>query len=273
MKVFDCFLYFDEDLILDLRLNILFNYVDKFVIIEAAEDHQGNKRKLKFDINKFSKFKSKINYISLNEIPIDKSIKLKKNWHKGHIKEQSMRNTIANYLHDAQPNDWIMISDIDEIPDPNKINMFNPKKKYAFFEQKFFSYKFNIINKSQPNWYGSRICVKKFLKSPQWLRNIKIKKRNFFKRFILNLNYEILKNGGWHFSNIKSPKQIIQKTNAFCHGELNQEKFKNEKLIESKIQNLQDIYDRDIIYQKIQIDKTFPKFLINNLNYYNRWIL
>ena len=57
MKVFDCFLYFDEDLILDLRLNILFNYVDKFVIIEAAEDHQGNKRKLKFDINKFSKAK------------------------------------------------------------------------------------------------------------------------------------------------------------------------------------------------------------------------
>tara|TARA_X000000368_G_scaffold367104_1_gene314237 strand:+ start:288 stop:1109 length:822 start_codon:yes stop_codon:yes gene_type:complete len=273
MKIFDCFLYFDEDLILDLRLNILYNYVDQFVILEAAEDHQGNKRKLKFDIEKFSKFKSKIKYISLDTIHVDENIKLKKNWHKGHIKEQSMRNSIGNYLNEAEPDDWIIISDIDEIPDPDKIKVFNPKKKYAFFEQKFFSYKFNIMNKSQPNWYGSRICVKRFLKSPQWLRSIKIKKRNIIKKFFLNLNYEILKNGGWHFSNIKSPDEIIEKTNAFCHGELNQEKFKNKHIIESKIKNLKDIYDREIIYEKIQIDETFPKFFIENLKIYENWIL
>ena len=62
MKIFDCFMYFDEDLLLDLRLNILNDYIHKFIIIEAAEDHQGNKRELKFDIRKFTKFKEKIKF-------------------------------------------------------------------------------------------------------------------------------------------------------------------------------------------------------------------
>jgi len=73
-------MYFDEDLLLDLRLNILNDYVDKFLIIEAEEDHQGKKRKLNFNISNFKKFKDKIEYISLNKIEIDNSIKLKKNY-------------------------------------------------------------------------------------------------------------------------------------------------------------------------------------------------
>tara|TARA_B100000767_G_C19597919_1_gene464347 strand:- start:44 stop:865 length:822 start_codon:yes stop_codon:yes gene_type:complete len=273
MKIFDCFLYFNEDLLLELRLNILNNYVTQFIIIEAAEDHQGNNRKLNFDIKKFSKFKDKIKYVPLKKIPIDKNIKLPKNWHKGHLKEQSMRNSIGKYLDNAKPNDWIIISDLDEIPNPKTFKRFNPKLKYAFFEQKFFSYKFNILNTTQPNWYGSRICVKKYLKSPQWLRGIKIKKRNIFKRYLFNLNYEIIKHGGWHFSNIKSPKEIIEKTNAFCHGELNQDKFKKEDLIEKKIDQLKDIYNRKINYRKIDIDNSFPEFFTKNLGSYRNWIL
>ena len=162
-----------------------------------------------------------------------------------------MRNCIGNNIMEAEPNDWVIISDLDEIPTPKKINSFAPKFKYAFFEQKFLSFKFNILNKSQSEWYGSRICVKKFLKSPQWLRNIKIRKRNIFKRYFFNMNYKIISEGGWHFSNIKSPEKIIEKTNAFCHGELNQEKFKKENLIKNKIEQLKDIYDREIKYEKI----------------------
>jgi len=273
MKIFDCFMYFDEDLLLDLRLNILNDYIHKFIIIEAAEDHQGNKRELKFDIRKFTKFKEKIKYISLDKIPIDKNIKLKNNWHKGHLRDQSMRNCIGNNIMEAEPNDWVIISDLDEIPNPKKINSFDPKFKYAFFEQKFLSFKFNILNKSQSDWYGSRICVKKFLKSPQWLRNIKIRKRNIFKRYLFNMNYKIIAEGGWHFSNIKSPEKIIEKTNAFCHGELNQEKFKKENLIKNKIEQLKDIYDREIKYEKIDIDQSYPEYFRKNITLYREWLI
>ena len=69
MKIFDCFMYFDEDLILDLRLNYLNDFVDKFVIVESTVDHQGKSKKLNFDINKYKKFKNKINYIVVEDTP------------------------------------------------------------------------------------------------------------------------------------------------------------------------------------------------------------
>ena len=266
-------MYFDEDLLLDLRLNVLNKYVDKFLIIEAEEDHQGKKKKLNFDINKFYEFKNKIEYVSLSKIEIDNSIKLKKNWDFGHLRDQSMRNQIQNYLHDAQDDDWIIISDLDEIPNPDKIREFNPKNKFAFFEQKFFYYKFNVINETQPQWYGSRICVKKYLKSPQWLRNIKIKKKNFFKRYLFNLNYQIINNGGWHFSNLKTPSELIKKISSSCHGELNRSDFKDKKIIREKIEKLEDIFDRSIKYKKILFDNSFPQYLISNKKNYLNWIL
>ena len=266
-------MYFDEDLLLDLRLNILNDYVDKFLIIEAEEDHQGKKRKLSFNINNFKKFKDKIEYISLNKIEIDNSIKLKKNWDIGHLRDHSMRNQIQNYLSDAKDDDWIIISDLDEIPNPSKINEFNPKKKFAFFEQNFFYYKFNVLNETQPKWYGSRICVKRYLKSPTWLRNIKIKRKNFLKRYLFNQNYQIINNGGWHFSNLKTPSELVKKISSFCHGELNQNHFKDENLIREKIEKLEDIFDRPIKYKKILIDNSFPKYLILNEKNYLNWIL
>ena len=274
MRIFDCFMYFDEELLLDLRLNILYDYVDKFLILEAKEDHQGNKRELNFNINNYKKFQNKIKYIALEKIEIDPKIKLKKNWHIGHLRDQSMRNSISKYLSEAHEEDWIIISDLDEIPNPDKINHFNPEYKFAFFEQKFFYYKFNILNSTQPNWYGSRICVKKYLKSPQWLRNIKVKKKvNFIKKFFFNIKYMIIQNGGWHFSNLKLPKDIIIKLNSFCHGEFNKEEFKNEKLISEKINNLQDIFNRNISYKKVEMDNSYPKYLIDNIESYKNWII
>ena len=62
MKIFDCFMYFDEEVVLDLRLNILNKYVDYFVIVESTFTHKGDKRKLKFNHEKFRKFKNKIMY-------------------------------------------------------------------------------------------------------------------------------------------------------------------------------------------------------------------
>ena len=69
MKIFDCFMFFDEEMLLDFRLNYLNNYVDKFVITESTYTHSGEKRKLLFDINKFKKFENKIIYIIVDKEP------------------------------------------------------------------------------------------------------------------------------------------------------------------------------------------------------------
>ena len=145
MKIIDCFMYFDEDLILEIRLNTLNEVVDKFVICEATKDHAGNEKKLNFNINKFSKFKNKINYIIVDDIPSRVKAQ-KKNWHENHVRDQFQRNALSRGYQDFQSNDWIMISDIDEIPDPNKIKNFDIKKKYACFLQKNFQSKINLMN-------------------------------------------------------------------------------------------------------------------------------
>jgi beta-1,4-mannosyl-glycoprotein beta-1,4-N-acetylglucosaminyltransferase len=272
MKIIDCFNYFDEDKILDLRLNILNDYVDQFVIVEAKEDHQGNKKKLNFKINNFRKFSKKINYIIQNKIEIDKNLIIKKNWAKDHLRDQSQRNYIIKGLKNTSDEDWIIISDIDEIPNPKSFYLFNPNNKFAFFKQRFFYYKLNLLNKTTPFWYGSRICVKKYLKSPQWLRNFKIKKRNILNKLGF-YNYQIIDNGGWHFSFIKDPAQIIKKIESFAHTELNIPKFKDKKKILQKIKNRKDLFDRNILYKKINLDNSFPDYLLHNKNSYKKWII
>ena len=135
MKLYDCCIYYDEDLILDLRLNTLYNFVDKFVIAEATRDHAGNEKKLNFKHNNFSKFKDKIEYIVVDDIPVN-VVSKKKNWTPNHWRDQHQRNSLARGLENCNENDLIMISDIDEIPDPKKINEFKIENKYACFMQK-----------------------------------------------------------------------------------------------------------------------------------------
>ena len=272
MKIFDCFMYFDEDLLLDLRLNILDSFVDKFIIVESNLTHTGNLKKLKFNINKFEKFKHKINYYPLENLKIDKNLKLKKNWSQYHLVDQSIRNSISRYISDASDEDWIIISDIDELPNPNMIQNFDKRKKYSFFEQQLFYYKFNLKCVSEPSWYGSRLCVKKYLKSPQWLRSIKINKKDNLLKKIFN-DQQILKNGGWHFSSVKKPSEIITKLKSFAHNELVKEYMLNENYIRDKIKNCEDIFDRGTILKKVELNNDFPEYLLKNKDKYSEFII
>ena len=106
-----------------------------------------------------------------------------------------------------------MISDIDEIPNFSAIkNLTN--NKYSVFKQKMFYYKINLLNKTEPFWFGSKICKKKYLKSPQWLRSQKIKKYTFWKFY--KIKWNIIENGGWHFSFLMTPEHIRKKLKILC---------------------------------------------------------
>ena len=264
-------MYFDEDLVLDLRLNVLNDFVDKFVIAEATKDHTGRDKKLNFDINNFSKFKDKINYIIVNDLPMNLKF-FKKDWPVHHLRDQHQRNALSRGYEKCSDNDLIMISDIDEIPNPKKIEEFKIKNKYACFIQKNLHLKINLLNTSEKNWMGTKICQKKYLKSPQWLRNIKTKKRNFLK-FFKPKEPQLIFEGGWHFNDLKNAKDIAKKIKSFAHQEYNKDEFTDEKKIQERINRNQDIFDRKFEYKKIELNKDFPEYILNNKNLFKKWII
>ena len=165
-----------------------------------------------------------------------------------------------------------MISDIDEIPNPKKLSEFNVKNKYACFIQKNFQSKLNLLNITDENWMGTKICKKKYLKSPQWLRDIKTKKRPFWKIYKPK-EPQLIFNGGWHFSFLKKPKDISKKIKVYAHQEFYKDEFVDEDKIAKRIQNSQDLFDREFQYKKIEIDESFPEYIVKNKTMYKEWII
>ena len=157
MKIFDCFMYFDEDLLLDLRLNILDKFVDKFVIVESNLTHTGKLKEFKFDINKFKKFEHKIKFVVAD---YKKKVDFKNHTGGESPVEQHQRNCLMEGIKNALPDDYIVLSDSDEIPDFTKIEDINLTKKYLAFSQKMFMYKLNLQNLNESNWIGSKITKK-----------------------------------------------------------------------------------------------------------------
>ena len=265
MKIFDCFMYFDEEVVLDLRLNTLDKYVDYFVIVESNFTHRGDKRNLKFNQKKFEKFKDKIIYLTFDkepegiEVVYDRDDEEKKSGKyilNAAKRENGQRNYIINGLKKANPEDLIMISDVDEIPNLEEINLKNIKQKILMFQQDMFYYKFDL---KLPDiiWSGTKACRKKDLLSPQWLRNIKDKKYPLFRLDIIlsKVKYNSIKfirNGGWHFSNIKSAREIEHKLKSYLHHR----EFDLEPLSTNQIDNI--IKNKQAIYD-LKVDKTVNK--------------
>ncbi len=269
MAIYDCFQFFDEEHILDLRLNILEKFVDYFVIVESTSDHQGRPKKLNFNSDNFKKFNNKIIYIVVDDT--DEMLKKSHSWGESLV-EQHQRNSIMRGLNKSHDDDLIILSDVDEIPDLNKLNIFDKKNKYAVFSQRMFSYKLNLLNETEDNWHGSKLCLKKNFKSPQWLRNLKFKKYPFWRLDKLR-NLQIIKNGGWHFSYLQTPSNISKKIKSFSHGEFNNPKYQDQKTIEEKIKMEKDIFDRNISYKKVKLDDSFPKYIIDNREKFKDWII
>jgi len=265
MKIFDCFMYFDEEIILDVRLNTLDKFVDYFVIVESRFTHKGDQRDLKFNINKFEKFKDKIIYLIYEDQP--KKIKEIKNHDSDDEKsikyifnavcrENGQRNYIQKGLAEAEQNDIILISDVDEIPNLLNINFNKINEKIILFKQDMFYYKFNL---NLPNliWTGTKACKKKDLVNPQWLRNIKDRKYPFFRidTFFSKIKYmsvKIFNNGGWHFTNIKTAKEIEYKLKSYLHHR----EFDVDPLTVNQIGEI--IKEKKAIYN-LHVDKSVSK--------------
>ena len=133
-------------------------------------------------------------------------------------------------------------------------------------------YKINLLNLDEKNWHGSKICLKKNFKSPQWLRNLKFKKYPFWRLDKLR-NIQIINDGGWHFAYLQSPQDISKKIKSFAHGEYNKEHIVNEDKIKLKLEKGEDILERGYRIKKIDIDNTFPQYIVDNKNKLKQWIV
>jgi beta-1,4-mannosyl-glycoprotein beta-1,4-N-acetylglucosaminyltransferase len=270
MKVYDCFSYLDEDLLLDLRLNIMDQYVDYFVIVESNRTWQNNHKDHKFNLSRFEKFKDKIIYIKVTDMPDGDN---------PYVRENYQRNCISKGLINSSDDDLIIISDLDEIPNPDQIKNFNKNMRYAVFKQMHFYYKINLQSQINPYWFGSRICVKKYLKSPQWLRSLKFKKRPFWRLDKFRLN-NIIQDGGWHFCNLKKPEQLLYKYKNLCETndphvfkEKIDKKFLDLNEIKKRVDNGLDIIGRNENFKPITLDNKFPNYIVKNKLHLKEWIV
>ena len=295
MNIYDCFMYYDEDLLLDLRLNILDKYVKKFVITEATYTHNGSKKKLNFNINNFRKFKDKIEYIVVDQQPPDikeikaqdsKKITEDKLILNGMARDYFQRECLNKGLQNLEKDDLVIISDLDEIPNIQNLNFNKIKDNIVIFRQKMFYYKFNLIYDDYI-WAGSKAVKYKNFISPQWLRNIKSKKYPSWRFDVLfsrkkysNLYY--IDNGGWHFTCIRTPEDLEKKLLNFAHHyEFEQSGLKIgdlKKLISEK----RVMYDHSVdqrgykwsgksILRRIS-DDLLPSYIKNNSNKFKDWL-
>ena len=266
MKIFDCTTFFDENLMLEVRFNILNKYVDKFIIAEAKYSHSGEKKKLNFNISKFGEYKKKIIYLVVENEPDEIKYEKKNDTYlekKADMRMNSIlriahqRNSLLDCLSEASGDDYIFYSDNDEIPNFEKLNFQTNENKIIIFKQKLFYYKFNLLC-DWVDWYGTKGCKKKDLHSFSWLREIKAKKYPFYRldTYISKNKYtdvNIIENGGWHFSQLKKSKDIEIKL-------LNQEHHDEYKLAKDKLPKVADLIRRKSIIYDYQAKSTDYKF-------------
>jgi len=273
----------------EVRLNILKDKVDKFIVTESTYSHSGKKKKLNFDISNYPKFKDKIIHIVIDKepdgiVPENNDPSLQRS--------NSLKRIALSYdeslkaLKESSDEDLIMLSDNDEIPNLNSKDFATNKKDIVLFKQLFFYFRFDLLY-DRMHWFGTKGCKKKKLKSLSWLRNIKLKKYPFWRLDALfsetkQINLQIIQDGGWHFTNLKTPEEMYEKFMNFGHHD----EFKLSGLtiekIREKIKNKEMFYDHfadqsstnkwKSDYKLKKYDSSLlPKYLSDNQNKYKEW--
>lgn len=289
MKIYDCTSFYSEHMMYEVRLNILKDKVDKFIVTESTYSHSGKKKKLNFDISNYPKFKDKIIHIVIDKepdgiVPENNDPSLQRS--------NSLKRIALSYdeslkaLKESSDEDLIMLSDNDEIPNLNSKDFATNKKDIVLFRQLFFYFRFNLLY-DRMHWFGTKGCKKKKLKSLSWLRNIKLKKYPFWRLDALfsetkQINLQIIQDGGWHFTNLKTPEEMYEKFMNFGHhNEFKLSGLTIEKIRE-KIKNKEMFYDHfadqsstnkwksDYKLKKYN-SSLLPKYLSDNQNKYKEW--
>jgi len=293
MKIFDCTTFYSEHLMMDVRFNVLNEHVHKFIVSESTFSHSGKPKKLNFDINNYPKFKDKIIYVIIDKEPndiirIEDKLLTTVDKRSNSLKRINLSyNYMVKSLDIVLDNDLIILSDNDEIPNLGSKKFKSSNKDIFIFKQLFFYYKFNLLYDLVP-WYGSKAAKKKKLLSMSWLKNLKNKQYPFWRLDTLfsnnkYINLDIINDGGWHFTNLKTPEELYQKLTNFGHHDefelsgLTVNDLK-KKIEEKKVffnhfidkENYKERWNYDYELKKIE-NELLPQYLKNNLKKFKEW--
>ena len=292
MNIYDCTTFYDEKMMMDVRFNVLNDDVHKFIVVESHYSHSGKKKDLNFDINDYPKFKDKIIYISINEEPKDLFTDQEELSNPIYKRLNSIKRIEQSYEYmskgilEALDDDLIIINDNDEIPNLKSNDFKKSKKDFFIFKQLLFYYKFNLFYDLFP-WYGSKACKKRKLTTFSNLRNLKNKKYFFWRldtffSDIKKINLQIVNDGGWHFTNVKSPDDLLKKMKNFGHHDEFEESNITLKDLKNSIDKGKVFYDHfadknssqkwnyEYDLKKIEID-LLPDYLNKNKTKYEKW--
>jgi beta-1,4-mannosyl-glycoprotein beta-1,4-N-acetylglucosaminyltransferase len=286
--IYDCFTFFNELELLELRLHELSGVVDKFVLVEATQTHTNKLKPLHYQENRarFAEFHDKIIHITVDNLPVSKDA-----W----IPENFQRNSISRGLTNCRPDDWVLISDVDEIPRattlarvagaekfqtgffPNGLHAaFNSRlaqnvlrrkgfrhqlrRHHPFvlkFEQTLYRHFLNCILVKPRFWHGTRMLRFRDFSCAEELRHSGCK---------------IVKNAGWHFAYMGGVERIRQKIAAYAHQEFNQPQFTDPKLVTERIHRGASLFGDDEQLEFVPLDETFPCFVREHPEKFSTWI-
>ena len=274
--IYDCFTLFNELDLLEIRLNVLYDYVDYFVIAEGNKTHTGKDKDLFFEQNKerFSKFENKIRYVKVEDFPDLSSSKSDAQGNKW-LYENYQRDAIMRGLYDCKDDDIVIISDLDEIPNPKAIQEY--KDGICILKQYTFYYSLNTLNITNMYSKGAKICRYKDLINP--LQEISQKNQEYcayskygLPTYLRFCTGKKITNGGWHFSYLGTVEDIIKKRNSIVEQQFNTEKNMSPKEIQQTIDSGKDILGRDCKYVNLYFSNIYPDYLIENEKKYSKYI-
>lgn len=260
--VYDCFPFFNELELLEIRLNELDSVVDKFVLVEATRNFQKKEKPLIFEQNKkkFEKFLPKIEHIVVDKYPnFFTHFRVPKTWDY----ENHQRDQVKLGLRSCQPEDVIILSDIDEIPKPEAILKYKDEKGIKVFQHKMYWYFLDnfIVDYDEPvklavegykPWHGAVMCHYQDFSSFKKLRGIKNRE---------DLGLTFIPDGGWHYSWLGGVDKIITKMEAYAHKEHNKDEYKDPKRIVELLKNGGDLFGRNVKTQLVDPFSEAPKYL------------
>jgi beta-1,4-mannosyl-glycoprotein beta-1,4-N-acetylglucosaminyltransferase len=262
-KIWDCFGFFNELDILEIRLNTLDPIVDQFVLVEATRTHSNLPKPLYFEENKdrFAHFLPKIKHIIVEEYPLYET-----SW----TYENYQRNCMIRGLKDCAFNDIVIISDVDEIPNPETVLKCKDMPGIKTLQQKFYNYYLNCQIQNERIWnQGTKVLS--FYDFLTWYEHHVFNYNEYCLRnanngttptLIRMTQGTLIENGGWHFSYLGGIEKVKEKIMAFAHQELNTAQVTNN--ITKSITSGKDAIRQGDFLQTVELDNTFPLYILEN---------
>ena len=261
MKIYDCFTFYNELDLLELRLSELYTSVDHFVLVESNQTFTNRPKPFLFEENqtRYQKYMDKIIHVKVTDMPSSANA-----WDN----EQHQRNAITRGLTTASDNDIVIISDCDEILRAQAVDRMRLSDSQLFaLRMPLYNFKFNYMRTTPGEYDAWAMAARNSIidiNTPDILRN---------QRFN-PLGFEIVEHAGWHFGYLGNREYLIDKAQSFSHQEVNRPEFLEQIDIEASIESRTE-WDRSqpAKYEIVELDNYFPKYLLDNQDKYQQYIL